>query len=85
MKCTYKILVGSREHSDILEAIQAEMDKIGVHQDRLDNIKKVLGDKMSNVVLPTYYQQFIHKSRYARWFDDEQRRVKSGMKQCHGT
>ena len=29
---------------------------------------------MSNVVLPTYYQQFIHKSRYARWLDDEQRR-----------
>ena len=39
---------------------------------------------MSNVVLPTYYQQFIHKSRYARWLDDEQRR-EGGMKQCHGT
>ena len=24
--------------------------------------------------LPTPYQQFIHKSRYARWLDDEQRR-----------
>ena len=29
---------------------------------------------MSNVTLPTYYQQFIHKSRYARWIDDENRR-----------
>ena len=29
---------------------------------------------MSNVTLPTYYQQFIHKSRYARWLDDIGRR-----------
>ena len=28
---------------------------------------------MSNM-LPTPYQQFIHKSRYARWLDNEQRR-----------
>ena len=28
---------------------------------------------MSNM-LPTPYQQFIHKSRYARWLEDEQRR-----------
>ena len=28
---------------------------------------------MSNM-LPTTYQQFIHKSRYARWLDNEQRR-----------
>src|SRR5210317_2167738 len=27
-----------------------------------------------NNMLPTPYQQFIHKSRYARWMDDEQRR-----------
>ena len=27
-----------------------------------------------NNILPTSYQQFIHKSRYARWLDDEQRR-----------
>ena len=33
---------GIGEHSDILEAIQAEMDKIAVHQDRLDVIKKYL-------------------------------------------
>ena len=25
-------------------------------------------------MLPTSYQQFIHKSRYARWIDSEQRR-----------
>ena len=25
-------------------------------------------------MLPTPYQQFIHKSRYARWLDAEQRR-----------
>ncbi len=25
-------------------------------------------------MLPTPYQQFIHKSRYARWLDNEQRR-----------
>ena len=24
--------------------------------------------------LPTYYQQFIHKSRYARWIESENRR-----------
>ena len=24
--------------------------------------------------LPTSYQQFIHKSRYARWLDEEGRR-----------
>ena len=28
----------------------------------------------SNVTLPTYYQQFIHKSRYARWREDDKRR-----------
>ena len=33
---------GIGEHSDILEAIQAEIDKIAVHQDRLDIIKKYL-------------------------------------------
>ena len=27
-----------------------------------------------NNMLPTTYQQFIHKSRYARWLDDEERR-----------
>ena len=27
-----------------------------------------------NNMLPTSYQQFIHKSRYARWLDDEARR-----------
>jgi len=27
-----------------------------------------------NNMLPTPYQQFIHKSRYARWLEDEQRR-----------
>lgn len=29
---------------------------------------------MSNNYLPTEYQQFIHKSRYARWLPDENRR-----------
>lgn len=33
---------GIGEHSDILEAIQLEMDKAAVHQDRLDIIKKYL-------------------------------------------
>ena len=27
-----------------------------------------------NNLLPTVYQQFIHKSRYARWIDEENRR-----------
>ena len=27
-----------------------------------------------NNMLPTPYQQFIHKSRYARWIDGEERR-----------
>ena len=30
-------------------------------------------NKMNNY-LPTDYQSFIHKSRYARWLDDEGRR-----------
>jgi ribonucleoside-diphosphate reductase alpha chain len=29
---------------------------------------------MSNNYLPTQYQQYIHKSRYARWLYDENRR-----------
>ena len=29
---------------------------------------------MNITTLPTYYQQFIHKSRYARWIDSENRR-----------
>ena len=29
---------------------------------------------MSNITLPTYYQQFIHKSRYARWLEEAGRR-----------
>jgi len=29
---------GIGEHSDIMEAVQAEMDKISVHEDRLDII-----------------------------------------------
>ena len=29
---------------------------------------------MNNNYLPTLYQQFIHKSRYARWLWDENRR-----------
>jgi ribonucleoside-diphosphate reductase alpha chain len=29
---------------------------------------------MNNNYLPTYYSQFIHKSRYAKWLDDEGRR-----------
>ena len=29
---------------------------------------------MNITTLPTYYQQFIHKSRYARWIDEENRR-----------
>lgn len=30
---------GIGEHSDIMEAIQGELDKIAVHQDRLDILK----------------------------------------------
>ena len=29
---------------------------------------------MSNNYLPTEYQNFIHKSRYSRWLEDEGRR-----------
>ena len=29
---------------------------------------------MASNMLPTSYQEFIHKSRYARWMDDEGRR-----------
>ena len=38
---------------------------------------------MDGNYLPTDYQSFIHKSRYARWLDTEGRR-ESGMKQCPG-
>lgn len=33
---------GIGEHSDVLEAVQAEMDKVALHQDRLDIITKYL-------------------------------------------
>ena len=33
--------VGIGEHSDILEAIQSELDKIAVHQDRLDLLRDI--------------------------------------------
>jgi hypothetical protein len=33
--------VGIGEHSDILEAIQGELDKIAVHQDRLDLLRVI--------------------------------------------
>ena len=29
---------------------------------------------MNNNYLPTEYQNFIHKSRYSRWLEDEGRR-----------
>ena len=29
---------GIGEHSDIMEAIQAELDKMAMHEDRLDNL-----------------------------------------------
>ena len=29
---------------------------------------------MASNMLPTSYQEFIHKSRYARWMDDQGRR-----------
>ena len=35
---------GIGEHSDILEAIQGEMDKMAVHEDRLDILNNYLGD-----------------------------------------
>ena len=37
-----------------------------------------------NNMLPTPYQQFIHKSRYARWLDANSV-VRTGMRQCPGT
>ena len=33
---------------------------------------------MSSNMLPTSYQEFIHKSRYARWLDEEGRRENWG-------
>ena len=33
--------VGIGEHSDILEAIQGELDKIAVHQDRVDLLRVI--------------------------------------------
>ena len=33
--------VGIGEHADILEAIQGELDKIAVHQDRLDLLRVI--------------------------------------------
>ena len=44
-----------------LEKGQWYLDKL-IERETVDNM------------LPTPYQQFIHKSRYARWLDDEQRR-----------
>jgi len=36
--------------------------------------RNVEGNKKLNKKLPTVYQQFIHKSRYARWLPEEKRR-----------
>ena len=36
--------VGIGEHSDILEAIQGELDKIAVHQDRMDLLRVIQKD-----------------------------------------
>ena len=33
--------VGIGEHSDILEAIQGELDKMAVHQDRMDLLRVI--------------------------------------------
>ena len=39
-----KNTAGIGEHSDILEALQGEMDKMAVHEDRLDILNNYLGD-----------------------------------------
>ena len=36
--------VGVGEHSDVLEAIQSELDKMAVHQDRLELIERLQHD-----------------------------------------
>ena len=37
-------------------------------------LTKLIEERNVDNMLPTPYQQFIHKSRYARWIDNEQRR-----------
>ena len=38
---------------------------------------------MSSNMLPTSYQEFIHKSRYARWLEEEEEE-RTGVKQFLG-
>ena len=37
--------VGVGEHSDVLEAIQTELDRMAVHQDRLELIERMQHDE----------------------------------------
>ena len=41
-------------------------------------ITQIKKEQTMNNSLPTPYQEFIHKSRYARWKQDEQRRETCG-------
>ena len=40
---------GIGEHSDILEAIQGEIDKISIHRDRIENLEEIEDDKYNTI------------------------------------
>jgi len=40
---------GIGEHSDILEAIQGELDKISVHRDRIEILEEIEDDKYNTI------------------------------------
>ena len=53
-----------------------DLEKARWYLNKLIKIKK--GKRMSSNMLPTSYQEFIHKSRYARWLEEEGRRENWG-------
>ena len=40
---------GIGEHSDILEAIQGELDKISIHRDRIEILEEMEDDKYNSI------------------------------------
>ena len=40
---------GIGEHSDILEAIQGELDKISIHRDRIEILEEIEDDKYNTI------------------------------------
>lgn len=51
IRCYLDNPAGIGEHSDIMEAIQSEFDKMAVHQDRYDLVEKMMQEEQELDVL----------------------------------